>query len=58
VLARLRDERPGGEVWDWDTWPTNRIDTGGRYAHQPTKRIYFSDIEPDWLRELAKRWAR
>ena len=58
MLARLRDERHGGEVWDWDTWPTNRIDTGGRYAHQPTKRIYFSDIQPDWLRELAKRWAR
>jgi integrase len=58
VLGRLRDERHGGEVWDWDTWPTDRVDLAGRYAHQPVRRIYFSDIEPDWLRALAKRWAR
>lgn len=58
ALARLRDERHGGEVWDWDTWPTSRIDADGRYAHQPTRRIYFADIQPGWLRELAKRWAR
>jgi integrase len=58
VLGRLRDQRHEGEVWDWDTWPTDRIDPDGRYAHQPAKRIYFADIEPDWLRELAKRWAR
>jgi integrase len=58
VLGRLRDERHGGEVWQWDTWPTERIDPDGRYAHQPVRRIYFADIQPDWLRELAKRWAR
>jgi len=58
VLARLRDERHDGEVWDWDTWPTERIDPGGRYAHQKARRISFADIEPAWLRELAKRWAR
>lgn len=39
ALQRLRDERHGGEVWEWDTWPTDRIDTGGRYAHQPVRRI-------------------
>ena len=58
VLGRLRDERQDGEVWDWDTWPTARVDPDGRYAHQPARRIYFSGIEPVWLRELAKRWAR
>jgi integrase len=58
VLGRLRDQRYEGEVWDWDTWPTDRIDPDGRYAHQPARRIYFADIEPEWLRELAKRWAR
>ncbi len=58
VLGRLRDERHGGDVWEWDTWPTSRIDPDGRYAHQPTRRIYFADIQPGWLRELAKRWAR
>lgn len=58
VLGRLRDERHDDEVWAWDTWPTERIDPDGRYAHQPARRIYFADIEPDWLRELAKRWGR
>jgi hypothetical protein len=57
VLQRLRDQRHDGEVWDWDTWPTDRIDPDGRYAHQPVRRIYFADIEPAWLRELAKRGA-
>ena len=45
-------------MWDWDTWPTSRIDPDGRYAHQPVRRVYFADIQPDWLRELAKLWAR
>jgi integrase len=58
VLQRLRDERHGGEVWEWDTWPVDRLDIGGRYAHQPVRRIYFAEIEPDWLKALAKRWAR
>jgi len=58
VLQRLRDERHGGEVWESDTWPVPRLDIGGRYRHQPVRRIYFADIEPDWLRALAKRWAR
>ena len=58
VLQRLRDDRHGGEVWEWDTWPVDRLDIGGRYAHQPVRRIYFAEIEPDWLKALAKRWAR
>lgn len=58
VLGRLRDQRHEGEVWDWDTWPTDRVDPDGRYAHQKARRIYFAGIEPGWLRELAKRWAR
>jgi integrase len=58
VFARLRDERHEGEVWEWDTWPTDRVDPDGRYAHQAARRIYFADIEPVWVRDLAKRWAR
>lgn len=38
--------------------PTDRIDVDGRWAHQPVRRIYFAEIDPVWLRELAKRWAR
>jgi len=58
VLQRLREQHAGQDVWSWDTWPTDLIDVDGRYAHQPVRRIYFSDIEPAWLKELAKRWAR
>jgi hypothetical protein len=29
--------------------------SGGRYAHQPVRLIYFADVEPVWLGELAKR---
>ena len=54
----LREEHSGEEVWRWDTWPTDRIDVDGRWAHQPARRIYFAEIDPMWLREMVKRWAR
>jgi hypothetical protein len=57
-LQRLRDERHGGEVWTGTPGRPIALTSDGRYAHQPVRRIYFSDIEPGWLRELAKRWAR
>jgi integrase len=57
-LQDLRDEHGGVEVWEWDTWTIERIGVDARYAHQPQRRIYFGDIEPAWLRALAKRWAR
>jgi integrase len=53
-----RDNHEGLEIWDFDTWPVDRLDVDGRYAHQPGRRIYFSEIDPLWLRELVKRWAR
>jgi hypothetical protein len=55
---RLREQHSTGEVWQWDTWPTDRLDVDGRWSHQPTRRIYFSEIDPRWLRELVKRWAK
>jgi integrase len=55
---QLRERHCGREVWQWDTWPTDLIDTDRRWAHQPTRRIYFSEIDPVWLRELVKRWAK
>jgi integrase len=54
----LRDNHEGLEIWDFDTWPVDRLDVDGRYAHQPGRRIYFAEIDPLWLRELVKRWAR
>jgi len=55
---RLRDESGGQEIWSFDTWGVDQVDVDGRYAHQPRRRIYFSEIDPLWLRELVKRWAR
>jgi integrase len=55
---RLRERHSGREVWQWDTWPTDLLDVDRRWAHQPTRRIYFSEIDPVWLRELVKRWAK
>jgi integrase len=57
-LQDLRDRHSGIEVWEWDTWTIDRIGVDARYAHQPQRRIYFAEIDPPWLRELAKRWAR
>ncbi len=57
-LQELRDEHCGGDVWGWDTWTIERIGVDARYAHQAPRRIYFADIDPAWLRALAKRWAR
>ncbi|UTI63905.1 hypothetical protein NBH00_21490 [Paraconexibacter antarcticus] len=55
---RLREREGGLEIWGFDTWPVDRLDIDGRYAHQPGRRIYFSEIDPPWLRALVKRWAR
>jgi integrase len=55
---QLREQSSGQELWEWDTWPADRIDVDGRWAHQRQRRIYFSEIDPLWLRDLAKRWAR
>jgi integrase len=57
-LQDLRDRHSGIDAWEWDTWTVEQIGVDARYAHQPQRRIYFADIEPAWLRELAKRWAR
>ncbi|MCA1698920.1 MAG: hypothetical protein LC790_08480 [Actinobacteria bacterium] len=54
----LRDEHSARDVWDWDTWTIDRLGVDERYAHQAVRCIYFTGIEPAWLRELAKRWAR
>jgi hypothetical protein len=57
ALGDLRDAA-AGEVWTLDVWPVARIDLDGRWSHQTVGRISFVAIEPGWVRELAKRWAR
>lgn len=41
-------------AWGW----APGTGAAGGWAHQPVRRIYFSEIEPLWLRELVKRLAR
>ena len=55
---KLRDRAAGTDLWALDTWSVDQFDLDGRYAHQPVRRIYFSEIDPPWLCDLAKRWAR
>ncbi|MCA1699513.1 MAG: site-specific integrase [Actinobacteria bacterium] len=57
-LQVLREEQTDVEPWEWDVWRVDRLDPDGRWSHQPTRRIYFCDIEPPWLKALAKRWGR
>lgn len=57
-LQELREEASGEPVWSWDTWRVDQLDRSGRWAHQPIRRVNFADIDPPWLRALAKRWAR
>ena len=54
----LRDREAGTDLWALDTWSVDQLDIDGRYAHQPRRRIYFSEIDPPWLLDLVKRWAR
>ena len=55
---QLQQQHSGQEIWLWDTWPVDQLDVGRRWAHQPTRRIHFTEITPVWLRELVKRWAK
>ncbi len=47
--ARLRDERHGGEVWDWDTWPTE--------PHRPRRPLRPPADAADLLRRHRARLA-
>lgn len=57
-LQELREEASGTSVWEWDTWRVDQLDRTGRWAHQAIRRVHFTDIDPPWLRSLAKRWGR
>lgn len=57
-LQELREDASGTPVWEWDTWRVDQLDRTGRWTHQPIRRVHFADIDPPWLRALAKRWAR
>lgn len=43
---RLQARESGEQIWEWDTWPTDQLDVGARWAHRPVQRIYFSENGP------------
>lgn len=56
-LARLRDHAYGVDPFAGDVWLIEQLGLP-EFAYQPDKTISFAEINPQWLRELIKRWAR
>jgi hypothetical protein len=56
-LARLRDRVYGVDQFAGDVWLIEQLGFP-EYAYEASKTISFAGIEPVWLRELVKRWAR
>jgi integrase len=56
-LGRLRDRAYDVDPFAGDVWLIEQLGFG-EFAYQPSKTICFAGIEPRWLRELIKRWAR
>ena len=56
-LAGLRDRAYGVDPFAGDVWLIEQLGFP-EFAYQPSKTISFVDINPRWLRELIKRWAR
>ncbi|MCA1679411.1 MAG: tyrosine-type recombinase/integrase [Actinobacteria bacterium] len=56
-LGRLRDHAYGVDPYAGDVWLIEQLGFE-EFAYQPSKTISFTAIDPVWLRELIKRWAR
>ena len=56
-LARLRDRTYGVDPFSGDVWLIEALGIP-EFAYQADKTISFADIEPEWFKELIKRWAR
>lgn len=56
-LALLRDRVYSVDPFAGDVWLIEQLGFP-EYAYQASKTISFAAIEPRWLRELIKRWAR
>ena len=57
ALARLRDRARGVDPFSADVWLIEALGIP-EFAYQPSRTISFAEIEPAWLRETIKRWAR
>jgi integrase len=56
-LARLRDHAYSVDPFAGDVWLIEQLGFP-EFAYQPSKTISFAAIDPLWLRQLIKRWAR
>lgn len=56
-LARLRDRAYGVDPFAGDVWLIEQLGFP-EFAYQASKTISFAQINPLWLRQLIKRWAR
>jgi integrase len=56
-LARLRDRAYDVDPFAGDVWLIELLGLP-EFAYQADKTISFAGIEPLWLRQLVKRWAR
>jgi integrase len=56
-LARLRDRAYNVDPFSGDVWLIEALGIP-EFAYQADKTISFTEIEPEWFKELIKRWAR
>ena len=57
TLARLWDRAHGVDPYAGDVWLIEDLGIP-EFSYQPSRTITFAAINPPWLREMAKRWAR
>ena len=48
----------GLDPWLPDVWDVRGLPLGDTHRHQRVSWVDWKEVEPRWLRELAKRWAR
>jgi integrase len=56
-VARLRDHAYGVDPYGADVWLVEALGIP-EFTYQELRTISFAGIEPQWFREMVKRWAR
>ena len=56
-LARLRDRASGVDPYAADIWLVEALGIP-EFDYQDLRTISFAGIEPEWFKEIVKRWAR
>ena len=56
-LSRLHDRTRHADPFAADVWMVDQLGIPG-YEYQRPRSISFAGFEPEWFKELVKRWAR